>query len=213
MILRFNTLRLFCLLIPILIGVTSIQSCGPKEIEQVKPDPKPTPDPDPDPEPEPPKKPKSILYQYSSEKNVEFREFHNGNSVKDLTEGDVKVHFGNRVTYFKMDSILVKEDSMFVYRSKMPDESYQIKWNEDELQTYDSSAKTWKTWASRNTDSTLNVEISFYKKSLNNKLHSNLSIGQQYALTDYTIFLDKDGTNSSKLIWLRRNFVFNPIKK
>src|SRR5690606_34292836 len=153
-----NRFAVYLLIIPLSIFFVSLHSCGPSEIEP-EPKPAPKPDPEPEPEPEPVEKPKAILYKFTSEKNEDFIEFLKGFVVKDLSEADIKLHFGNRVTYFKPDSILIKEDSMFVHKSKMPMESYQIKWTEQTLQIHESKNNSWKNWATRNADSTLTLKI------------------------------------------------------
>ena len=205
-----NRLPIKFLIIPLSFLFMSLHACGPSEIE---PEPKPAPKPEPEPEPEPVEKPKVILYKYTSEKNEDFIEYLKGFVVKDLTEPDIKLHFGNRVTYFRPDSVLIKEDSMFVYKSKMPMESYQIKWSEQTLQIHEVKNNTWKNWASMNPDSTLTLKVSFFKKNSNNKDRGHLSFGQQYEMPDNRHLLDSDPLNNSRLIWLKKNYVFSPVKK
>lgn len=207
-----NRFAIYLLIIPLSIFFISLHSCGPSEIEP-EPKPAPKPEPEPEPEPKPVEKPKAILYKYTSEKNEDFIEYLKGFVVKDLSEADIKLHFGNRVTYFKPDSILIKEDSMFVHKSKMPMESYQIKWTEQTLQIHESKNNSWKNWATMNADSTLTLKISFFKKNANNKNRAQLSIGQQYEMPDNRHLLDSEPLNNSRLIWLKKNYVFTPEKK
>ncbi|WP_433894957.1 hypothetical protein [Sphingobacterium mizutaii] len=212
MTLLTKRLPIYFLIIPFSFLFCILHSCGPKEIEP-EPEPKPAPKPEPEPEPEPVEKPKIILYKYTSEKNEDFIEYLKGFVVKNLTEPDIKLHFGNRVTYFRPDSILIKEDSMFVYKSKMPMGSYQIKWSEQILQIHEAKNNTWKNWASINADSILTLKVSYYKKNANNSKSSHLSFGQQYEMPDNRHLLDADPLNNSRLIWLIKNYVFTPEKK
>lgn len=204
------TKRLFifqCLIF--LFSIFIVQSCGPKEKDDIKPTPV-NPKPDPEPEIEQ----KEFSYKISKDFNIEFSEYLKGIKVKDLQENDVTKHFGNRLTYIKPDSLYFKEDSLSVFSLNMPKQSYKIKWENDFLQIFDQKNNEWKNWAKRDPkDSVITINISFYKKTILNKERSNLSLGQVYGFMDKKDMLDSDAKNNSELIWMSRNYVFNLIKK
>lgn len=188
----------------ILILTVSIQGCESKDKEKVAPDPT-LPDPAED--------QNEFFYKLSSATSVEFIEFFKGTKVKDFNDTDIKDHFGNRIDYFQPDSLQIKEDSLFVNKRKGPREVYQIKWEDNNLFIRSDQNSEWNYWAQRNLDSTISLQIAYFKQTVKNDQHIYLTTGQQYSLSDYQDVLESSEEKNSSMIWLLRNSVFTPVKK
>lgn len=188
----------------LLILITSTQGCGSKDKEKIEPEPT-LPDPTED--------QNEFFYKLSSETSVEFMEFFKGDKVKDLNDTDIKDQFGNRVDYFQPDSLHITEDSLFVNKRKGASEVYQIKWEDNNLFIRSNQNSEWSFWAKRDLDSTISLQIAYFKKAVKNNQHTYLTTGQQYSLSDYQDVLQSSEEKNSSMVWLLRNSVFIPVKK
>lgn len=194
------------LIILLLMLITTFQGCGSKEKGEIAPDPEP-------PAPQPVAPQDEIFYILSAEHSVEFSEFVNGSARRNLSEEDIKNHFGNRVNYFQPDSLRIKQDSLFVYKPFGPEHAYQMKWEDNQLLVRPDQNSEWISWAERAPDSTIHLTITYFKKNVKNLERSYLTGGQQYGLLDPQDLQQRDEDNDSRLIWLVRNAVFTRIKK
>lgn len=191
-----------------LILIVSIQACGPKDKEEIEIE----PEPDPEPKPTIPNQ-NEFFYKLASETSVEFIEFFKGAKIKDLNDTDIKNQFGNRIDYFQPDSLHIKDDSLFVNKRKGPSEVYQIKWEDNNLFIRSNQNREWYFWAQRDRDSTINLQIAYFKKAVKNNQHTYLTTGQQYSLSDYQDLLESNDEKKSSMVWLLRNAVFIPVNK
>ncbi|MGB3066417.1 hypothetical protein ACR78Z_10605 [Sphingobacterium thalpophilum] len=167
--------------------------------------------PDREQKPEPEKVPdatKASNYVYSSERQLEFSLYQNDALKSSFGQNEQEKNFKNRPRYFRPQTIIFKEDSLFISKLGGYTESYKIKWEKEKLFIYGDQARDWKHFASKNDKDELLLNIVLYNSQIKSENSNALRTGQLYNPLSINEILSEKSRANMTTIWLKIETIY-----
>lgn len=145
---------------------------------------------------------KSNLHvKLDSKKIITFQKIVSSGTPNTLKENEIETYFGDRVSFFIPQELIVKNDSVTIVKLHGVTEKFKSKWDKDKLYFQTGSSDNWDLLGEKSGAAGFLMNSGFYKKKSSPVSSGSLVVGQQYNLKSYEGLTNKDESKST-LIWL-----------
>lgn len=136
-----------------------------------------------------------------SKKTLTFQNIPASGTPATLKENEIETYFGDRVSFFIPQELIVKNDSATVVKLYGVTEKFKSRWDKDKLYFQIGSSDKWELLGEKSGTAGFLMNSSFYIKKSSPSSSGSLITGQQYSLKSYESLINKDDSRST-LIWL-----------
>ncbi|KIO76312.1 hypothetical protein TH53_15810 [Pedobacter lusitanus] len=143
----------------------------------------------------------NLHVRLNSKKIITFQRVLSSGISDMLKETEIETHFGDRVSFFIPQEIIVKNDSTTLVKLYGVMEKFKSRWDKQKLYFQAGSSDNWELLGEKSGPAGFLINSSFYKKKSTPVSSGSLILGQQYNLKSYEKIMNKDAGKST-LIWL-----------
>ena len=149
-------------------------------------------------------------FQFNSRKINLFQRISSSGSPVNMKSSELPTYFGDRISYFFPQEILIKNDSTTIVKLHGLTEKFKSKWDKNDLYYQVGNSDNWKLLGSKSGSSGFQVIAGFYTKRTSSSSSGSMISGQQYNLKSYESLINKD-ENKASLIWLSAESFYEQV--